>query len=82
MATTAAPDTELRPTTLTPDEVEATDIGDYKYGFSKPEDYVFKAQRGLSEQVVRDISEHKNEPEWMLEARPESAAALHRPADA
>lgn len=56
-------------TTLTPEEAEATAIGDYKYGFSVPEDYVFKAQRGLNEDVVRSISAHKNEPEWMLDFR-------------
>ena len=27
------------------------------------------ARRGLSEEVVRDISARKNEPEWMLEMR-------------
>ena len=40
-----------------------------KYGFSVPEDYVFKAKRGLSEEVVREISWMKKEPEWMLKNR-------------
>jgi Fe-S cluster assembly protein SufB len=40
-----------------------------KYGFATPERYAFKAQKGLSEQVVRDISAQKGEPEWMLEFR-------------
>jgi Fe-S cluster assembly protein SufB len=44
-------------------------IGDYKYGFSDPETYVFKSQKGLSEEVVRKISEMKGEPQWMLEFR-------------
>lgn len=38
---------------------------DYKYGFSKPENYVFKAKKGLSKSVVEQISSMKNEPEWM-----------------
>lgn len=44
-------------------------VEDYKYGFSSPEDYFFKAEKGLSEEVVRQISEMKGEPEWMLEMR-------------
>ncbi len=42
---------------------------DYKYGFSDTEDYVFKSGRGLTEEIVRRISEMKNEPEWMLKFR-------------
>ena len=42
-------------------------VEDYKYGFSSPEDYVFKAEKGLDEKIVRQISEMKDEPEWMLE---------------
>ena len=44
-------------------------IGDYKYGFQDPETFVYKAGKGLSEDVVRKISEMKQEPEWMLEFR-------------
>lgn len=40
-----------------------------KYGFSDVEDYVFKAERGLTEPIVRSISAMKNEPEWMLDFR-------------
>lgn len=42
---------------------------DYKYGFSKPENYSFKAEKGISEEVVRNISKRKNEPAWMTEFR-------------
>ncbi|GAP06547.1 iron-regulated ABC transporter membrane component SufB [Anaerolinea thermolimosa] len=44
-------------------------ISDYKYGFSDPETYVYKAPKGLSQEVVRQISAMKGEPEWMLEFR-------------
>ena len=44
-------------------------VEDYKYGFSNPEDYVFKAEKGLNEDIVRQISEMKGEPEWMLDMR-------------
>jgi Fe-S cluster assembly protein SufB len=40
-----------------------------KYGFSDVEDYVFKAEKGLSEPVIRSMSLMKNEPLWMLERR-------------
>lgn len=42
---------------------------DYKYGFSMPEKAVFKAQKGINEDIVRQISKVKNEPEWMTEFR-------------
>lgn len=43
---------------------------DYKYGFHDPEDkYVFKSEKGLTEDIVRRISAMKNEPEWMLDFR-------------
>ena len=43
------------------------DIGDYKYGFHDRDDnYVFKSQRGLSREVVENISRMKGEPKWML----------------
>ncbi len=56
-------------TKLTPEEVEATEIGEYKYGFHDEVTSVFRTRRGLDEDVVREISQHKNEPEWMLDFR-------------
>ena len=45
-------------------------IGEYKYGFHDPEDqYVFKSAKGLSREVVEQISEMKGEPQWMLDFR-------------
>ena len=40
-----------------------------KYGFSDTEDYVFKAEKGLTEDLIRHMSAMKKEPEWMLENR-------------
>ncbi|HIA89626.1 MAG TPA: Fe-S cluster assembly protein SufB [Candidatus Poseidoniales archaeon] len=49
---------------------EARDaVGDYRYGFHDPENAVIRFDKGISEQVVRDISALKNEPEWMTEIR-------------
>src|SRR5690606_38470425 len=45
------------------------DLGEYKYGFRDEEDYVFKSEKGLSREVVENISKMKGEPEWMLEYR-------------
>src|SRR6266566_1943212 len=48
------------------------DVGsDYKekYGFFVPEDYIFKAKRGLNPEIVKEISWMKKEPEWMLNMR-------------
>ncbi len=45
------------------------DIGEYKYGFRDPETYVFKSRKGLSKEVVEQISYMKGEPKWMLDFR-------------
>jgi len=42
---------------------------DYRYGFAMPEDYAYKSDKGLNEDVVSAISNHKHEPEWMKEFR-------------
>jgi Fe-S cluster assembly protein SufB len=56
---------------LTEEEVVATVNTDYasKYGFSDKEDYVYKAEKGLNEDVIRYISTSKGEPQWMLDIR-------------
>ncbi len=41
----------------------------YKYGFHKPETSVFRTERGLSRDIVEQISHYKNEPDWMLQFR-------------
>jgi len=40
-----------------------------KYGFFVPEDYIFKAKRGLNPEIVKEISWMKKEPEWMEKFR-------------
>jgi Fe-S cluster assembly protein SufB len=56
---------------MTEEEVVALVNQDYatKYGFSDTEDYVFKAERGLNEGIIRAMSLSKGEPEWMLDIR-------------
>jgi Fe-S cluster assembly protein SufB len=40
-----------------------------KYGFNVQSDYSFKSKKGLNEEIVREISRNKNEPEWMTDFR-------------
>jgi Fe-S cluster assembly protein SufB len=40
-----------------------------KYGFHDPEEYLLKAPKGLSHEVVEMISRHKEEPDWMRAIR-------------
>jgi Fe-S cluster assembly protein SufB len=40
-----------------------------KYGFHEAENYAFKSRKGLNADIVRQISEMKNEPGWMTEFR-------------
>jgi len=44
-------------------------LDEYKWGFRDPATHVFKTRKGLDEEIVRQISEQKEEPEWMLDFR-------------
>jgi Fe-S cluster assembly protein SufB len=50
--------------------VSDIDLGKYKLGWHDSTDnYVYKPKKGLNADVVRDISGHKEEPEWMTKFR-------------
>ncbi|MEV4074006.1 Fe-S cluster assembly protein SufB [Nonomuraea fuscirosea] len=51
------------------DRPELEGLGNYKFGWADPDAAGAAAKRGLSEEVVRNISGLKNEPEWMLDLR-------------
>lgn len=51
------------------DEEIINSIGAYGYGWHDSDSAGASARRGLNEDVVRDISAKKNEPEWMLNRR-------------
>ncbi len=53
---------------MTQDEAIAS-IGSYNYGWHDTDTAGATARRGLSEDVVREISRLKSEPEWMLKTR-------------
>ncbi|MBI4439247.1 Fe-S cluster assembly protein SufB [Candidatus Woesearchaeota archaeon] len=49
-----------------------------RYGFRDPEVYVKKIDRGLSRDVVEEISEEKGEPEWMRQFRLKSLETFRK----
>lgn len=44
-------------------------LDEYRWDFRDPATHVFKTKKGLDEEVVRQISEKKEEPKWMLDFR-------------
>lgn len=57
---------------------EVPQLEEYKFGFSDDVTPVFSTGEGLTEEVVREISAVKNEPEWMLEFRLKSLETYHK----
>lgn len=39
------------------------------YNFRNPDEFEYKAKKGLSREIVFEISKQKNEPKWMLDMR-------------
>lgn len=48
---------------------DAPEFEEYKYGFHDDVDPIFSTGVGLTEEVVRELSAAKHEPEWMLDFR-------------
>jgi Fe-S cluster assembly protein SufB len=63
-------------TTTAHPELEGLDR--YKFGWADSDVAGTDARRGLSEEVVRNISGLKNEPEWMLDLRLKGLKLFHR----
>jgi len=51
------------------ENLQDLDLDEYKYGFVDEERHVFRTEPGLTEEVVRQVSAQKDEPDWMLEFR-------------
>jgi Fe-S cluster assembly protein SufB len=49
--------------------ITGLELDAYKYDFRNDDKPVFRTEPGLSEDVVRTISAHKDEPKWMLDFR-------------
>src|SRR5690625_2904036 len=45
------------------------EIEDYKYGFHAEDVSIFRSDRGLTPEIVKEISKMKEEPQWMLDYR-------------
>ena len=45
------------------------DLGAYQLGWHDKENYTFKPEKGLNEEIIRQMSSMKDEPAWMLEFR-------------
>jgi Fe-S cluster assembly protein SufB len=57
-------------------------VGEYQWGFHDDEAPLFIAEKGLNEELLRQMSAMKEEPEWMLEQRLEAYRTfleLHNP---
>ncbi|SFE94518.1 Fe-S cluster assembly protein SufB [Alteribacillus iranensis] len=54
------------------------EIGEYQYGFHDKDVSIFRSERGLTENVVREISKIKEEPEWMLDFRLKSLRLFYK----
>ena len=68
----ATPDTlSTAAPVLTENEQLANINADYteRYGFHDAENYLYKAPKGLTRELVAKISEFKSEPQWMRDFR-------------
>lgn len=54
------------------------DLGRYALGWRDPENYVFKSKKGLSVDVVEEMSWMKGEPDWMRQFRLKSLRHFDR----
>lgn len=62
-------------------EVETSEVPsleEYKFGFHDDVESVFSTGKGLTEDIVREISKVKDEPEWMLDFRLKSLATFNK----
>ena len=57
---------------------KAPEVGDYKYGFHDKDVSIFRSERGLTEDIVREISKMKEEPQWMLDFRLKSLKQFYK----
>lgn len=63
------------------DQQKKLDFSYERYDFSDPEQYTFKAKKGLNQKVVEEISGIKNEPAWMLEFRTKALETFYKKAN-
>ena len=66
-----------RPAPMTQDQT-IDSLGRYAFGWADSDTAGTGARRGLNEDVVRDISSKKSEPEWMLQRRLKALSLFER----
>jgi len=54
------------------------EIGEYKYGFRDRDVSVFRSEKGLTREIVEEISRMKEEPQWMLDFRLKSLEQFYK----
>ncbi|QDR64716.1 Fe-S cluster assembly protein SufB [Mammaliicoccus sciuri] len=57
---------------------KSPEVGDYKYGFHDEDVSIFRSGRGLTEEIVKKISQMKDEPQWMLDFRLKSLKQFYK----
>lgn len=50
-------------------KTEINDINTSFYNFKNPDEYEYKINKGLTREIVEEISRQKNEPQWVLDIR-------------
>jgi Fe-S cluster assembly protein SufB len=73
---TTAPIIQQRETPTQDEQIDA--LSRYNFGWADTDTAGATAKRGLSEDVVRDISEKKSEPGWMLERRVKALSIFNK----
>ena len=59
--------------------VQDLDLGKYKLGWADDvDDYVFTPKRGLTKEIVQEMSWMKGEPDWMLKFRLRALEVFHK----
>ncbi len=53
-------------------------VNDYKFGFHDDAEIVYSTGKGLNEEIVREISREKDEPQWMLDYRLKSLETYNK----
>ena len=48
------------------------------YDFKNRDDYAFKIKKGLTKEIIEEISKQKNDPEWMKELRLKALETYHK----
>ena len=59
-------------------KTEIEDINSNIYDFRNEDDYDFKMKKGLTEEIVKEISKEKNEPDWMRDIRLEALKVYNK----